>query len=261
MSSLLFILGDHGLLFACFLLLFIGAYVFMAGSSFVFLYLVRPSYIVPFKIQPHMPSRKEVMHEIGWSTSTLLVWAGMAMLLIYFINLGLTKMYFDVELYGLAYLLFSIVFLIISHDAYFYWTHRWMHDSDFAYKHIHSIHHNSNNPTPFAIFSFGPTEAVVMGLYVYLVAFFVPVHIYALAILFAFNTTFNILGHMGYELVPKKVVRSHMGKVFNTSIIHDLHHSAQRSNYGLYFTFWDTYMGTAYEHNDKVRGDFYMRNS
>jgi lathosterol oxidase len=253
-------LDGHLGLFYGFLLAFIGAYVIVAGVSFMFLYLVRPASVAHLKIQQQMPSRKEVLHEIGWSSLTLLVWAVMAVILIYFIDRGLTQMYSGIESLGVTYFVFSILFLVISHDAYFYWVHRLMHDSDFAYKYIHSIHHESKNPTPFAIFSFGPIEAVLMGLYVYLIVFLVPINIYALAALFVFDTTANLFGHMGYELIPKKVTKSRIGRMFNTSVIHDLHHSGQQYNYSLYFRFWDKFMKTANQDNEKVWEEFHARN-
>ena len=253
------VLEGHGNLFYGFLLAFIGAYILVAGSSFVFLYKIRPLSIQHLKIQPELPSRKEVLHEIGWSSLTLLIWAIMAVILIYCIDRGLTLMYFDIHAYGVVYFVLSIPFLIITHDAYFYWVHRLMHESDFAYTYIHRIHHASTNPTPFAIFSFGPIEAVIMGFYVYLVAFLVPLHIMALVVLFVFDTTLNVMGHMGYELIPKRITLSRIGQIFNTSIIHDLHHMHQHCNYSLYFRFWDTRMHTADSNNDTVWQQFHER--
>ena len=46
---------------------------------------------------------------------------------------------------------------------------------------------------------------------------------------------------------PQSVGRRWFGWI-NASTHHDLHHATARSNYGLYFTWWDRWMGT--EHPD-----------
>ena len=86
--------------------------------------------------------------------------------------------YDDVTDYGLLYLIFSLVFLIIFHDFYFYITHKIIHHKKFFF--IHKRHHLSINPTPWAAFSFGPIEAVIQIIWIPIIAFFVPLHFYAL---------------------------------------------------------------------------------
>lgn len=45
--------------------------------------------------------------------------------------------------------------------------------------------------------------------------------------------------HLGYNIKIFKII-----KFQNTSIDHDLHHRNAKYNFGLYFTFWNRFMGT-----------------
>jgi lathosterol oxidase len=62
-------------------------------------------------------------------------------------------------------LLFLSFFLVHqTHDAYFYWTHRWMHEWN-GLKNIICGIISSRVPTPLAAYSFHPVEAIVQGLF------------------------------------------------------------------------------------------------
>ena len=50
--------------------------------------------------------------------------------------------------------------MILLHDTYFYWAHRAMHHPK-IYRHVHLVHHLSQNPSPWAAFAFHPFEAVI----------------------------------------------------------------------------------------------------
>ncbi len=56
--------------------------------------------------------------------------------------------------------------------------------------------------------------------------------------------TYNVYGHLGYELYPRGFNTGRVGRWINTSTNHNQHHQYFRGNYGLYFTFWDRMMGT-----------------
>jgi lathosterol oxidase len=76
---------------------------------------------------------------------------------------GYNNVYLDITEYGIPYLFFSFLWLILLHDTWFYWIHRMMHHP-LLYKKIHLIHHKSTNPSPFAAFAFHPLEAIVEAL-------------------------------------------------------------------------------------------------
>jgi len=154
-----------------------------------------------------------------------------------------TNTYYLISDYGYTYLFVSFFLMIILHDTYFYWAHRFMHHHK-VFRFFHYVHHQSTNPSPWASFSFQPTEAIVeAGIFV-IFAFSIPLHFYVLIAFLLFMTAYNVYGHLGWELYPKKFEKSSLGKWVNTSISHNLHHQYFKGNYGLYFMFWDRWMDT-----------------
>lgn len=55
---------------------------------------------------------------------------------------------------------------------------------------------------------------------------------------------YNVYGHLGFELYPRKFASGKIGRWINTSVNHNMHHQYFTGNYGLYFLFWDRWMGT-----------------
>ena len=196
------------------------------------------------KIQQKLPTTKEIAHEIKWSLLAFLVWLPIAGIVAFATSEGWTQLYFDIGKYGVPYFLFSIIALILLHDMYFYWTHRFMHSTPTIFKFFHEVHHQSKNPTPFAIYSFSPSEALLLGLYFPIVLILLPIHIYALLIWFLFETVVNCAGHLGYELLSQKVIETPWGKWLNTEIHHNMHHQTPGYNFGHYFNIWDSVMKT-----------------
>ena len=54
----------------------------------------------------------------------------------------------------------------------------------------------------------------------------------------------NVIGHSGFEIFPRGTAAHALFGLLTTNTHHDLHHSAGRLNYGLYFTWWDRLCGT-----------------
>jgi sterol desaturase/sphingolipid hydroxylase (fatty acid hydroxylase superfamily) len=59
-------------------------------------------------------------------------------------------------------------------------------------------------------------------------------------------TVYNVYGHLGYEIYPRWLVNSRLGRWLNTSTNHNMHHQYFKGNYGLYFRFWDEAFGTTH---------------
>jgi lathosterol oxidase len=102
----------------------------------------------------------------------------------------------------------------------------------------------STNPSPWAAFAFHPYEAIIEAGIVVVIAFIMPVHPLALALFLLFMMVYNVYGHLGYELYPNGFSRSWLGRWINTSVNHNQHHQFYKGNYGLYFLWWDRWMGT-----------------
>ncbi len=194
---------------------------------------------------------KNLRHEIKFSIATLLVFSYVDIAL-YFAQInGYTKIYKNISDYGWAYFVFSIVVMILLHDTWFYWTHRLMHHPK-LFKYIHKVHHQSTDPSPFAAFSFHPLEALIeAGAYI-IFSFLFPVHLFALFGWQILQMILNVIGHLGYEIYPRKFNTHWFFKVKTPSTHHNLHHSKFNGNYGLYFTWWDKWCKTEFKDYHKV---------
>ena len=145
---------------------------------------------------------------------------------------------------GLVNDLINLTAMIILHDAYFYWTHRALHHPA-LYKRFHLAHHRSVTPTPFAAYSFSVGEASVMALFVLVWQTTIGAPATVLAPFLIFQITRNAMGHAGFELMPRWWLSTRLTRWINTTTHHDLHHAGGfNHNYGLYFTWWDKWMGT-----------------
>lgn len=222
---------------------------YLAGSVGVFLLvwvaLGRP--LESRKIRKPTPRTRQIRRELAYSALTILVFAVMGIFVYEGAARGVFKFYSDIDQYGWGYLALSIVGLALFHDAYFYWTHRAMHHPK-LFRHFHAVHHRSINPTPFTAYSFNPAEAAVNFLAVPLYCALVPTHDVATMIYMWLMIVRNALGHCGYELMPKGWTRNPFLNWSTTITHHDMHHERMTGNYGLYFTWWDKWMGT--EHAD-----------
>ena len=77
-----------------------------------------------------------------------------------------------------------------------------------------------------------------------LIIFTLPMHPLALIVFQTVSTAVNVYGHCGYELYPLYWSQHWLGRWINTSVAHNTHHATVRHNYGLYFLFWDRWVGT-----------------
>jgi lathosterol oxidase len=186
--------------------------------------------------------RKRIRYEVIHTAIILLVFALSDLLLYIFSGRGIVKAYLRFDEYPLWYWACSVAFLFLFHDTWFYWTHRLLHHP-FFFRHIHHVHHYSNDPTPFSSFSMHPLEAVLLNGWVFITALLIPVHFLTFVTFQLVSTILNIIGHLGYEVYPRGFLNTWL-RWKTTSTHHNLHHSTSKSNFGLYFTWWDKWMGT-----------------
>lgn len=136
-----------------------------------------------------------------------------------------------------------VAFLILVHDAYFYWMHRWIH-APALFRHVHRVHHLSRNPSPWASLSFHPIEAVLEIVWVLPLKFLLPIPLHVWVAFALILIAINVIGHLGVEIYPDSWRRHPVLKFVNRSTQHNRHHQYATGNYGLYFTFWDRAFGT-----------------
>lgn len=195
------------------------------------------------RLYPELPGPRERRAEIRWSLVSSLVFAAFGVLLGWLWQQGWTRIYLRFDEWGwLHFFVGAPVLLVLLHDTYFYWTHRWLH-TEGAYRRFHFVHHRSLHPSPWASFSFHPVEAAINAAAIPLIALVIPLHpLHVLAHL-TLMTLSAITNHLGFEVLPSVAGRG-AGKYLISGLHHAQHHRYFRSHFGLFFSFWDLWMKT-----------------
>lgn len=184
-------------------------YLIFAGTAYLIFYGIKRHDWLFMKIQQRFPERKQVLTEIKYSVLTFVVFAcvvvGIRLLITH--NILETRIYRNFSEHSIGYYIASTVFIIFFHDTYFYWMHRLMHHP-LLYERVHKIHHLSKDPTPWAAFAFHPFEALLEIGFVPLLIFALPLHFTSLLILSLWQVIFNVMGHLGYEVFPRKFMHT-----------------------------------------------------
>jgi sterol desaturase/sphingolipid hydroxylase (fatty acid hydroxylase superfamily) len=225
---------------------FVGVrdYFLYFGLSFVLLWLVFRPRLQHRKVQrKRRADAKQWLHEVKWS---MLAQIGFVAGLLLFGDGKSPGLWWQLDTSNLGVLaVASLVFVVID-DAWFYWTHRWLHANTRAYKMIHRIHHRSIDTTPLTGLSFHPVEAFIINVPLAVLPIFIGVQSNFLIAAIYISTLNNVLGHNGFEWAPRWWDRLPILRLKTPSIHHNLHHEKSRGNYGLYFTYWDRWMGTEF---------------
>ncbi|MCA1778146.1 MAG: sterol desaturase family protein [Xanthomonadaceae bacterium] len=218
-------------------------YLLISGLFYWLLWGRAPEKVRAIKLMHGHPKPGAVRREITWSLLSSFIYAAPAAIVFELWRLGGTAVYVEAEQYPLWYIPLSIFIYLFLHDSYFYWTHRLMHRKS-LFPIMHRVHHQSRPPTPWAAFSFHPYESLVGAIFPPLLALFIPIHVGAILFILVLMTMAAVFNHCGWEIFPKWWLRGLPGKHLITAAHHNLHHNNPRTNYGLYFRFWDKLMGT-----------------
>ena len=188
--------------------------------------------------------RTQIRREVGWSLASAFIYAAPAAILAWgWQTRGWARIYSDLGDYPFWWAPLSILLYLLLHDSWFYWTHRLMHRPG-LYKRMHAVHHASRNPTAWAAMSFHPWESITGAVIIPILVLFVPIHVAALLIVLTVMTIMGVTNHMGWEIFPRRLVRSKLGGWLITASHHQRHHEKYLCNFGLYFRFWDRICGT-----------------
>jgi sterol desaturase/sphingolipid hydroxylase (fatty acid hydroxylase superfamily) len=218
-------------------------YVIFAVGVWLALWVALRPLLAARKIREETPPARQLWVEFLFSLRSMTIFAT--------VGIGINLMY-ETGLYPLAALAdgwgpwwyaFSLFAGIAGLDAWFYWTHRLMHDPRW-FRHFHRRHHRSNNPSPFTAYSFDVAEALVLVAYAVLWPVVFPMPSGAMAWVMLYQIVTNTLLHSGYELMPARRDGRPMLDFIVTTTHHDLHHAQAGWNYGAWFTWWDRWMGT-----------------
>jgi sterol desaturase/sphingolipid hydroxylase (fatty acid hydroxylase superfamily) len=215
-------------------------YLVAAGSVTVLLWLAK-GWTLPRRIQNRMAGWDDRRREFVNSAITIGIFALTSIYIFAMIDAGIYSI--PVTSPPLWLGLIEIAGMVIGHDAYFYWMHRGLHHRT-MFRRAHLEHHLSRTPTPWAAYSFAPIEALFEAAFVPLVLLLTPIHAVVLVAFVLHQIVRNVIGHMGHELAWPGFTRSRWTGWLTTTTHHDLHHSQGAYNFGLYFTWWDRWMGT-----------------
>lgn len=220
-----------------------GRYLFAAVTITAILAMASPEFLDLRRVRQRIPRAKQRWHEFRHSLGTAVVFSLIGLGVYYGVERGIFRVHSQLAEYGWLYWGASLVLIVVAHDAYFYWTHRWMH-APRVFRRVHGTHHRSVTPTQWAAYSFSISEAVAQAAFLPLFLLVVPTHDLVLFIWMAHQVLRNVVGHCGVELIPRSWLASWWGRWFTTTLHHDMHHEHGRHNYGLYFTWWDRWRGT-----------------
>jgi len=218
-------------------------YAMFAGAAWLLAYVFFYRRWKHRKVVQKLPASSEIRREILYSAISVVIFAAVGALTILATKQGWTQLYTRYNAYPAWWFWTSIACAIVMHDTWFYWTHRLMHHKK-LFRFFHRTHHLSHNPSPWAAYAFDPAEAVVQAAIFPLVVFVMPIHPAAFGIFMIWQIAHNIVGHTGFEIHPRWMIDSPLGKILNTTTNHAMHHEKMRGNYGLYFNVWDRIMGT-----------------
>lgn len=198
------------------------------------------------RIQLKSEHRKHFFsHDILYSFGSILLAGVLTALITLLDQLGFMRLYWGFNEHSAVWGGCQLFVLIVFTDTYFYWTHRWMHQPK-IYRWVHKTHHKSTDPSPLTIFAFHPLENLVEFLPFLILPMLIPIYWPILFLWQTLDLLNNVLGHLGYEIYPKKWVRFPFLKFKTASTHHSKHHERFNGNYGLYFTFWDKLMKTEF---------------
>ena len=218
---------------------------FLIAGLFYYLLWMRPEEKVrALRLAERKPQSSIIWHEIKMSQVSSVIYAIPGAIVLESFKAGGTAIYTgNVGLIDMVYIPISIGIYLFIHDTYFYWSHRAMHHPK-LFKATHLTHHRSRQPTPWAAFSFHPWEAAISAWLLPVCAFFIPVHVGVVFFLLIYMTFCSVINHAGWEIYPRSLLDGKFGTIIISARHHNVHHKDYNANYGLYFRFWDQWMGT-----------------
>ena len=218
-------------------------YVAFAAFTWIALWFVLRTPLAGRKIRAQTPPARQLAGEFLRSLRSIAAFATAAVAMSVLSHAGVYPLSHMARQWGPVWFWTSLVLMILGHDAYYYWTHWAMHHNGFL-RRLHRRHHCSHNPSPFTAYSFSLGEAGLMLSFVVLWPLVVPTSFPVISLFILHQIARNTLAHCGYELMPATADGRPVFDWMTTTTHHDLHHAQANSNFGLYFTWWDRWMGT-----------------
>lgn len=220
-----------------------GRYFLIAGLFHFVFFIWCPEKWRQRRLGKKAFDKKQFYTEVKWSFITSFIFSVAGAFTTVLWQKGLTKVYVDINEYGLWYLPFSLIISMVLHETYYYWVHRWMHKPA-VFKLVHKVHHDSNTTSPWTAFSFHPIEGLLQAIVLPLTIMILPMHLYVLLTQLTIMTLSSVINHLEVEVYPKGFHKNWLGRWLIGATHHSLHHKQFKYNFGLYFTFWDKWKKT-----------------
>lgn len=232
--------------------------VFLFYGAFELRLYIRRRQGTRFKYNPKFPAeqrspafffgRQNVDSIIRAFVSGVPVWTAFEVLILHLFATGAVPW---VSVTNDPWYLFGLFLVLpLIHDAHFYAIHRLIH-TPFLYKWVHSVHHNSVNPSPWSSLSMHPVEHLA-----YFSVALLHVIIPSNPVLAIYQLHFSgfgaVVGHVGFdrvEVADKAAIPSH-------AFAHYLHHKYFEVNYADGLIPFDKWFGTW--HDGTPEGDALM---
>ena len=225
-------------------------FIILAARYFLFGYLLHWFFYVrkdprwqQHRIVQQPADRRQFLSEMKWSMISSLIFAVAGVLLGILYLRGYTAITVDSQQLPAWYHPISLLMVMLLHEFYYYWIHRWMHRPR-IYRMVHRVHHDSRITSPWTAFSFHPLEAIIQAAFLPLVLMLVPIHAVTLLVLLMIMTVSGFINHLGYEIYPSGFRKHILGKWVIGASHHARHHRQHRYNFGLYFNFLDVLFDT-----------------
>jgi sterol desaturase/sphingolipid hydroxylase (fatty acid hydroxylase superfamily) len=194
---------------------------------------------------------KQIRFEIKNTLLLLVVTSPVTFIVSMLYASGHTKLTLDAATLGWPTIVATFFALLVFNDAWFYSWHRFLHHPK-LFRYVHAVHHKSVDVNPFSSYSFHWFEGLILGIWVMPIALLVPIYMPILGALSGIGLINNVVSHLGYEILPRRLIRIPLLRWINTSTFHNLHHSSLKGNYGLMFRFWDRILGTEHPHYEST---------
>lgn len=197
------------------------------------------------RIEVHKEGKNltELNRDKFFATVTSLIFVAGVVLMAFFNQTGWLNISFSVAEFNFGKESLLLLIALLLHDCFMYFSHRWLH-SDFLYKNVHSLHHESKVRTAWTALSVHPLEAAIYTLGIIAIVMTLPMHILTLVLFISFVTIWGLVSHVGKGTQEQLKGLFGLERFLIGSYYHDLHHRKYTKNYGMYFVIWDGILGT-----------------
>jgi len=152
------------------------------------------------------------------------------------IHYGWTKMYWDVNDYGILWYLLSWPVFFAWVEIFAYAFHRFFH-LKFVYKYFHKLHHRFQPPTAHSAVAFHPFEFACYVFGGQAIFFVLPIHPTVMIAVGLYTAYYLIEDHTGIQKTAPWPWQP-------TTFFHDDHHRYFHLNFGQHTLFYDYLFGT-----------------